>query len=218
MNDMRFLVIDTAGPSLRVALSTGAFVRDGNNRNASAALMPAVDELLCGAKCTLADLDFAACVTGPGSFTGIRIGVSTVRSLCYARGLPALGMHYLQTLAYNERADGSARILCVCDGSNGTAYVAEYDGDRREIVPCACIGMEEALQKARAYSGAVCTDEKLAPLLENAIAPDTDCRALLRAATALSEHATAWQELLPVYVRQSQAERDEAERRARGNS
>lgn len=218
MRAMRFLVTDTAGSSLRVALSDGTHVRDTDRKNASALLMPSVDALLRAAGISLSDLDYIACVTGPGSFTGIRIGVSTVRSLCYACRRPALGMHSLQTLAYNERADTSARILCVSDGSNGTAYVAEYDKDRHPIADTVCMELDAALQRARAFDGAVCADETLAALLPQAIAPDEDCRTLVRAAAALGKNAGDWQNLLPVYVRLSQAEREWEEKAHAGLS
>ena len=102
---------------------------------------------------TLEDLNYIACVTGPGSFTGIRIGVSAVRSMCYALGKPALGIHELRMLAYNKRADGYEKILCVTDGSNGTAYICEYDADRKPLTDCLCVPMNEAIAKAESYKG-----------------------------------------------------------------
>ncbi|MCX4314398.1 MAG: tRNA (adenosine(37)-N6)-threonylcarbamoyltransferase complex dimerization subunit type 1 TsaB, partial [Clostridia bacterium] len=99
--------------------------------NASVSLMPAIDKLLTDAGMALSEIDAIACVIGPGSFTGIRIGVSAARAMCYALGKPAVAVNYLQSLAYNERADGVDKILCVCDGSNGTAYLAELDSERK---------------------------------------------------------------------------------------
>lgn len=208
MRSMKFLAIDTAGPVVQAALSCGQYFTDADNRNASNVLMPAVDSLLTQEGWTLADVDFLACVVGPGSFTGIRIGVSAVRAMCYACRKKALGVHYLQMLAYNERADGQSKILCVSDGSNGTAYMAEYDGSRKQIRPCVCVSMQEAVAYARAYDGAVCVDEKVASSLPDAIPPDTACKALLRAAADMAGDACSWQELVPVYIRESQAEHD----------
>ncbi len=205
---MRFLALNTAGPTVEVVLADGTHVRNEDSRQASVTLMPAVDTLLSQAKLSLADLDFVACITGPGSFTGIRIGISTARALCYATGKPALGIHYLQMLAYNANADGFEKILCVSDGSNGTAYIAEFDGHRRACAPCKCVSQQEAVATASAYHGAVCVDERMATLLPQAFAPEKNCHALLRAAAACYAQAGSYTQLLPIYIRESQAERD----------
>ena len=205
---MKYLALNTAGHSVEVALSTGGFFREEDGKCASATLMPHVNELLENAGLTLEDLNYIACVTGPGSFTGIRIGVSAVRSMCYALGKPALGIHELRMLAYNKRADGYEKILCVTDGSNGTAYICEYDADRKPLTDCLCVPMNEAIAKAESYKGVVCADERIATMLPNAVPSDSDCSALLGAAKELSECAGEWQNLVPEYVRESQAERD----------
>lgn len=205
---MRFLAIDTAGSAVQAALSVGTHFSDANQRNASAVLLPAIDTLLSQAKWTPRDLSFIACVTGPGSFTGIRIGISTARAMCYALKKPAVGMHGHVVLAYNERADGAQRILCVSDGSNGTAYVTELDADRAIVMPCVCLPQADAVQLAETYKGTVCVDTFMARQLPRAVPPDTNGRSLLRAAEALRDTATDAEHLLPLYVRESQAERD----------
>lgn len=204
---MKFLVIDTAGAAVRVAASNGAYCCDTDKRAASAVLLPAIDDLLARTHCAPKDLDFLACVVGPGSFTGIRIGVSTVRALGYALGLPTLGLHAMQVLAYNERADGCDTILCLADAGNGLAYVAAFDAARRETMPCRAMPFSEASTLCEACGGVVCADEVLAPLV-GAIPPDPDCRALLRAAQENAGAVADWSRLCPVYVRESQAEAD----------
>ena len=205
---MRFLAIDTAGSAVQAALSVGTHFSDANQRNASAVLLPAIDTLLSQAKWTPRDLSFIACVTGPGSFTGIRIGISTARAMCYALKKPAVGMHGHVVLAYNERADGFDKILCVCDGSNGTAYIAEFDSERKPLRETVCVTMGEAEKLARGYCGAVCACERTAKICENAIPPAPDCHALLRAAEAMFANACDFKDLIPLYVRESQAEKD----------
>lgn len=200
---------------MEAALSDGRYFRDADNRCASSALMPAVYKLLSEAGTTLRALDFIACVTGPGSFTGIRIGVSTVRALCYALGKPALSVHYLQMLAYNERADGYGKILCISDASNGTAYICEYDANRMPLGKCMCVLQEEAVRQALTFDGAVCVDERMARLVPQAFVPAENCRALIRAATSLADKATDYKLLLPVYIRESQAEKDLKARESR---
>ena len=205
---MRFLAINTAHTSVEVVLSDGTYFYDADGRNASAALMPAVDGLLQKEKLRLSDLDFLACVVGPGSFTGIRIGVSAVRAFAYACRKPVLALNALQCRAFASQADGHARILSIADGSNGTAYIAQYDGDRNEMQACKCVSADEALRIASRFDGAVCADAFFAQKDARIIPPDVTCRALLRAATALKHKAGDWQSLCPLYVRQSQAESD----------
>ena len=82
-NGLKFLAINTA-VAVEAALSNGVYFRNRNCKCASAELMPQVDGLLNKSGIALRDLNFIACVNGPGSFTGIRIGVSAVRSIAYA--------------------------------------------------------------------------------------------------------------------------------------
>lgn len=204
MDNCKFLAINTA-VAVEVALGNGAFFRNKDAKCASAELMPQVDLLLCKSGLKLSDLDFIACVNGPGSFTGIRIGVSAVRSMCYALGLPALPIHYMQMLAYNENADGK-NVLTVSDGSNGTAYVCEFDADRHFVTQCVCMPCADAVSLAKNYKGAVCCDDKTYALLPDAIPPFDDCRTLIRAATELRHATVPFGELIPEYIRESQAE------------
>ncbi len=208
----KFLCINTCGPVVEAAISGGGYFRDENSRNASAVLMPAVDNLFVKSKLTLGDLNYISCVIGPGSFTGIRIGVSAVRAMCYASGIKAVAVNYLQMLAYNTRADGFDGILCVSDGSNGTAYVAEYDSSRNEIVRPECMELHDAVNKANGYRGAVCCDEKLIALIPKALPPEPDCSALIRASADLGGYADSYNKLVPLYIRESQAEKDYNER------
>ena len=151
----KILAVNTAGPAVEVALSCGGYFRDENGRNASVSLMPAIDKLLTDAGMALSELDAIACVIGPGSFTGIRIGVSAARAMCYALGKPAVAVNYLQSLAYNERADGFDKILCVCDGSNGTAYIAEFDSERKPLRETVCVTMGEVTAARFALASAL---------------------------------------------------------------
>lgn len=71
--------------------------------------------------------DFIACVVGAGSFTGIRIGVATVKALCFAYSKPFLSITSFDTLAYNEK-DG--KLLSVIDAGHNGFYVAGYDNNK----------------------------------------------------------------------------------------
>ena len=102
---MLILAIDSSTPVAGVAL-----VRDGNlvresfinfRQTHSEMLMPLVDETLKGCELTVGDLDALAVTMGPGSFTGLRIGLAAVKGLSLAAGLPVVGVSTLAALAHN---------------------------------------------------------------------------------------------------------------------
>ena len=209
--EKKFLAIDTAGSRLSVALHTGRCFVYQDAHAASEALMPSVDRLLREDGLCLGDLDYIACVTGPGSFTGIRIGVSSVRALCYATGLPALALHALRVLAYNEKAD-ACTSLCLSDASNGLVYVQSFGADREPLTPCAVLPLTDAIERAKTFEGVVCADIKLCAHIERAIPPCENAASLVRAARLNEKYADDYRKLLPEYVRLSQAEQAYEER------
>lgn len=192
---------------MQVALHTGRCFVCKDAHAASACLMPAVDRLLQEEGLALRDLDYLACVTGPGSFTGIRIGVSSVRALSYAAHLPALSLHALRVLAYNERADGK-NTFCLSDASNGMAYVQTFDASRTPVTPCRAVLLAEAVEQAERFEGVVCADSVLSASFTRALPPCEDAASLVRAARENGEKAGEYGALLPEYVRLSQAEKE----------
>ncbi len=96
-------------------------------------LLPAVDHLLRTAGRTLADVDALAVALGPGSFTGLRIGVSTMKSLAFATGKPLAGVPTLDALAWT--LPFARHPVCpILDAKKGEVYAALYrtDGGRLE--------------------------------------------------------------------------------------
>ena len=91
----------------------------------SARLMPAIDDMLKRAELTVRDIDAFAVAIGPGSFTGLRIGVATVKGLCYALNKPIVGIVTLDALAYNLRFVD--KLICpILDARRGEVYSAVY--------------------------------------------------------------------------------------------
>ena len=86
---MKILALDTSGPVCGVAVTAdGQVLYEGaavNRMTHSVNLMPMVDEALLRAGVKIAEIDLLAAVVGPGSFTGVRIGVSTVKGMAHAR-------------------------------------------------------------------------------------------------------------------------------------
>lgn len=102
---MYLLALDSTATSASVALCDGTrmlgeiLVENGNTH--SETLLPTVEELLSRFSMTPKDVDLFACTAGPGSFTGVRIGVSTVKGLAFGTGKPCIGVSTLSSLAYN---------------------------------------------------------------------------------------------------------------------
>ena len=110
---MKILGIETSSKVCAVALSENdklikeKILEDENTH--SVKLMPLVDELLKETKTELKDIDLFSCDKGPGSFTGIRIGIATVKAFLDATNKNAVGVSSLEILAYNSTNDG---IIC----------------------------------------------------------------------------------------------------------
>jgi tRNA threonylcarbamoyladenosine biosynthesis protein TsaB len=101
-------------------------------------LLPAVDLMLKSLDLSLADLDGFALAVGPGSFTGIRIGMSTAKSFAFATGKPIAAVSNLEALAQKIRQP-QARLLCpLMDAKKKEVYAALFEaraGKLHEIVP-----------------------------------------------------------------------------------
>jgi tRNA threonylcarbamoyladenosine biosynthesis protein TsaB len=97
-------------------------------------LPAAVDELLREAGLKVADLSGCIGGLGPGSFTGLRVGLSTLKGLCYARRIPLVGVSSMRALA-REAADGASPEALFCtllDARHGHLYAAVYSGETAE--------------------------------------------------------------------------------------
>jgi tRNA threonylcarbamoyladenosine biosynthesis protein TsaB len=93
--------------------------------NHSEVLLTAIDQACLQARIKIVEIDLFACTIGPGSFTGLRIGVSTLKGLMLATGKPAVGISSLAALALN--VSKSSKIICsVMDAGRGQVYIAYY--------------------------------------------------------------------------------------------
>ena len=99
---MNILMIDTSGPACGAAISVdGKIVCElqlTSGKTHSQRVMPMVDRALEMCEMSIADIDLFGVVVGPGSFTGVRIGVSTVKALAHAAGKPCIGVDALHAL------------------------------------------------------------------------------------------------------------------------
>lgn len=134
---MKALLIDTTTKDLIVAIVTENAVHDLSEHDVgtrhSEELCAAVAKLLAKEELTFDQLDAYACAVGPGSFTGIRIGVSTVKGYDVACPKPLLAVNNLQAIACSA-ANGNKQCAFI-DAGNGYYYANYRDGTQPCLVP-----------------------------------------------------------------------------------
>ena len=101
--------------------------------NHSEVLLPAIDEACRKSRCRLHEMDLFCCTLGPGSFTGLRIGISTIKGLILATGKPAVGVSSLMALAMN--VEKTQNVICpVMDAGRGQIYTASFLYDEKGVL------------------------------------------------------------------------------------
>ncbi|MDI6710099.1 MAG: tRNA (adenosine(37)-N6)-threonylcarbamoyltransferase complex dimerization subunit type 1 TsaB [Thermoanaerobacterales bacterium] len=134
---MLVLGIETTGPVLSVGLTDGrqplAETSLYGARIHSVRLLPAIKDLLAAAGRTCGDLTGVAVSRGPGSFTGLRIGLTVAKTLAQVLSLPAVGVSSLDVLAYPLTRNGGAAMALV-PARRGEVYAALYEGPGEEPV------------------------------------------------------------------------------------
>ena len=210
----------------------------------SETLLPTCDSLLKALGLTIADIGLFACTAGPGSFTGVRIGVSMIKGLAYPRGVPCAGVSTLEALAYNlHGAAGGALVVPVMDARRNQLYNAVFSdvgsgegrmirirGDRLIVFDALAEELEQtAPDRPFCFvgDGADLAERRLEASGRESlkkrlrVTPQLLRRQSGYSAGAvglfdyLEELAVPPDELLPVYLRMSQAERERREREAR---
>ncbi len=195
---MKFLAIDTSGKRLTVVCENdGVFVASDCDcaMQHSVRLFPEIDGVLSRAGVALADLDFIACVVGPGSFTGIRIGISAVKGLCFGAGKRAVAVTSFDALAYAEK---SADKIAVVDAGHGYLYAEGFGAAAlaRGYYPA-----EEVLALSERTSAPLLSAQELAfP------AKVVDVAVGLRNAARARAEVEDGEELAALYLRKSNAE------------
>ena len=190
----------------------------------SRTLLPMAEDMLKNAELRLSDVDLIAVAHGPGSFTGIRIGVATVKGLAWAAEKPCVGVSTLEAMAWHGLAVGGY-ICPVMDARRSQVYNAVFeakDGALTRLCADRAIALEELASElagearritvlgdggalCRRYlaeHGVPCSLAPAALLYQNAVGVG------LAAGRAYARgEAVSAQALLPVYLRPAQAER-----------
>ena len=233
---MNVLAIDTSGPVCGVCILADGAVRYEaaalNKLTHSTNLMPMVDTAFAAAGMTLADMDRIAVVTGPGSFTGVRIGVAAIKGFAFGKNKICVGTSTLDALARNAMGlSGNFLAVPVMDARRSQLYNAifEYnDGELTRLCEDRLISaaeLEAELAKADKpiyfFGDGYAIADKL-NLPQKASTPKILIyqNAAAVAASALHKYETSEAKedftdlaLSPKYLRASQAEREEERKR-----
>ena len=230
---MKILAFDTSAKTASVAVCDGGNILGVSNiengLTQSELVLPMAEALLSQLKMSFADVELYAVTVGPGSFTGVRIGVSTVKGLAFGRDIPCAPVSTLEALA--ENAAGLTGLIVPCmDARRGQFYTATFAATAEGIsrmTPDRAISAEELAEELRSYEGDIYITgdgydvaHKLLTSLgvKLAVTPY-----LLRSQNAVSiarvaekMHAqglyVSERELAPSYLRLPQAERERLER------
>lgn len=233
---MRILAFETATSVAAVAVCEddrllGEYILNHEKKH-SEKLLPLANALLKDLGLTPTGFDVYAASTGPGSFTGLRIGITTVKAMAYAADKPTAGVPTLDALAFNAAAfDG---LVCpMLDARNNQVYTALYKAEKGSLIKLTeYMGVEigSIIERVRAagqktvfvgeaaemyrdlISGAL--GETSAFLPGNLNLPRASSVAHLAYLKAAAGELRSCYDLVPFYLRKSQAER-ELERKIR---
>lgn len=222
---MNLLLIDTSGPVAGVALMEDGKMRYEamciNNFTHSQSILPMVEEAYLHTGLSVEKTDYFASVTGPGSFTGVRIGVSTVKALAQVGDKPCIAVDALEAMANGiGYFDG---LLCpIQDARAGQVYGAAFRGGSMErLMEDAPMFLEDYLEWVAAFQlpmmftgdGMPVHKEKIAGILGNKALFAPAHLSYLRPAAAAElawnrrQEAVSYLDLQPLYLRAPSAER-----------
>lgn len=183
----------------------------------SETLLPLCEKLLNRFDLSAKNVDVYAVDVGPGSFTGVRIGVCAINAMAAATGRPVAGVSSLAALY--ESAKEHFSVCTLIDAKAKKVYAAHYESGALKLPPCATT-LDELLpllprgtayvgDGAAAYAKEIRAHDGTALLLDNALLADS----VASAGEAMHRSGEVSREALPLYLRPSQAERLRAGRK-----
>ena len=210
---MNYLAIDTCGQAIEILLyrdGKTVYRRDEQGRRASECLLTMIDQTLEEENLTLGEIDYFACVTGPGSFTGIRIGLNTIKSFAYVNKKPVLAVNSLERLAYNNTDESVESIVSVSYAYADFCYVAVYSPDGTVLLEPKCMLIADAQKLVSLVDepSVVFADEKMSEIFS---ASKTDnVLSLTRVIEKMiaKNEGVSYAYAEPFYLVKSQAERE----------
>lgn len=190
-----------------------------NGLTHSESLMPIINDIFLKTNLHLKDINLIVCDIGPGSFTGIRIGVATTKAFLDSLNIKSIGISSLEALAYNINEDN---LICsLIDAKNNSCYYALYkleENKYKEIIEPAADNLDNIISILNKYKnniifvgdGAVNYKDIIIKSIETAIiADDNEIHSYNLGLAGINKYfsSTASNELLPLYLRKPQAER-----------
>lgn len=218
---MTILALDTSSDWLSAAVvkdgQTLSLYHKNNQKTHSEFVMGAVDEVMQKSNLTLDDIDLFAVNKGPGSFTGIRIGLAIIKAFAHVKNKPVAAVDSLQSLCYYA-LPGEMRLLCpMIDARAGRVYTGLYrfeNGRLTAIFPSCVLPVEELtgkIQEDTIYIGDGAQAYK-DQLPQAAFTEHNECSAELIAKCALSMYhenkVSDYKDVSAFYIAIPQAERE----------
>lgn len=223
---MKILAIDSsASPASTAIIDNGKilarfFINTGLTH--SQTLLPMMESTLKATQFTMKDIDLVAVANGPGSFTGVRIGVATAKGLCFANDTKCIGVSTLEAMAQNFIADDCV-VFSLMDARRMQVYNAVFQCQNGEIcrltedravsIESLKEDIEENIDKKIVFVGdaaALCY-ETIGKDYENVILANENVRfqdAVGVAFASKNKEAISADKLIPVYLRLPQAQRE----------
>ncbi len=232
---MKILSIDTASNICGVSVLENqkliCNLDTNTGRTHSENLMPMIKNALEKSNLTLEDIQLILCDIGPGSFTGIRIGVATVKAFKDSLGIPCIGISSLDSLAYNIK-DSSKENELICsliDCKNDNCYFALYEKKNNmleNLIEPQAENIESCLSILKSYcedtlenlsltfvgDGSVVFQNKIKKVFLNANFANSSLNILNSYSLGLAgfdkyQYNTAIPDILPLYLKKPQAQR-----------
>ncbi len=224
---MKILSIDTASNVCGVSIleNTNLICQLDQNtgRTHSENLMPMIEQAFNQSNLSLNDIDLLVCDKGPGSFTGIRIGIATIKAFHDSLEIPCVGVNSLQALAYSIKENGY--IVSILDCKNDNCYFALYelkDSKYLEIIAPRADTIESALRLCQEKimvntsitfvgDGSVIFQEPISHTFKNCIFATPENNLLNSYYVALAGlhrfQEIKSEDILPLYLKKPQAQR-----------
>lgn len=165
MTDLTLLSFDTTGIVASVALQSKQILRartfppGANSQVLSSALIPTLQDLLSEAEVTFQDLDVIAVATGPGSFTGIRLGLAAAQGLALSTKAQIFAPTSLEILAFSALGEAFQEILVALDTKRGDYFCQRFNGACQSLSESTILNKEQIQQEMIRSPQLVCVTE-----------------------------------------------------------